>query len=166
MRMRLRLLASRRAAALCPPALLLLALAACFHYVEEGRPARPEDCPPDPPLRLGANGPTYVGSAGIVSGRVVDADAGQPLPATVHLVGRGRGREAATDTAGTFRFDSMAPGRYVLRTRRVGYRQRQDTADVDPTAGRALVVRLEPAALTLCPGGVWIVTRTRRWGRW
>ncbi len=42
---------------------------------------------------------------------------------------------AITDDAGQFRIDSAPPGRYLMRVRRLGYRQAHDTIQTMPDSG-------------------------------
>ncbi|HYW07404.1 MAG TPA: carboxypeptidase regulatory-like domain-containing protein, partial [Longimicrobium sp.] len=80
-----------------------------------------------------------------VTGRVVDAESGDPVAEAVVAADGGR---ALTDSAGAFTL-AAAPGRGSARVSRIGYENRE--ISWDPTA-RALdlgVVKLEPAELTL-----------------
>ncbi|GLC24642.1 carboxypeptidase-like regulatory domain-containing protein [Roseisolibacter agri] len=53
-------------------------------------------------------------------------------------------RVTYTDSAGTFRFDGLAAGRYTLEFRRIGYETRRLAAlSVDPTRGTRVVVPLQ-----------------------
>ena len=57
---------------------------------------------------------------GKISGRVVDANSGQPLPGVnVQIVGTSRG--ASTDMNGEFYILNLQPGAYVLEFSMVGY---------------------------------------------
>jgi len=78
-----------------------------------------------------------------VSGKVVAPGTLAPIHgATVTLTvltnppdSRERTYRAITDDTGEFRIDSAPPGRYLMRVRRLGYRQAHDTIQTMPDSG-------------------------------
>lgn len=107
-------------------------------------------CPPIAAVSAAAQGADSAQS-GTISGSVVAAETGDPLPgADVTLapapygVFGGRGgfwRETISTTtgpAGRYRFAHVAPGRYTIRVRRLGYRP--SSVDVDFDARRAFEI--------------------------
>ncbi len=86
---------------------------------------------------------------GILEGRVIDSQSGEPVSfAEVVVVGLGRGDMA--DKAGRFSISHLPPGGYTLLARRQGYKSRR-LQDVQIKAGdRArLDIELEPTVLSL-----------------
>lgn len=59
-------------------------------------------------------------------------------------------RHAMTDSTGAFAFLDVADGRYVLRTRRLGYEERQDTIVVRQRTGINAQLALTPAYVDPC----------------
>ena len=47
----------------------------------------------------------------------------------------GKSYQAYTDTTGHFRIDSLPPGRYLMRVKRIGYRPAQDTVQTVTDSG-------------------------------
>jgi hypothetical protein len=90
---------------------------------------------------------------GRVDGQVVLSDtAARPILASVTFSpASGPPRVRATGLAGDFAFDSIAPGRYVLSVRRLGYRAWRDTVVVRPDSGVRIVAVLARDTVTLCP---------------
>jgi hypothetical protein len=96
------------------------------------------------------------GSAPLI-GRVVDS-AGAPVAgASVDLTDIRR--STTTDNMGAFRFDSVPRGQWIVRVRKIGFRQQTLTADVDPSLP-PLEVRLVPNVQALVP----VVTSASRLG--
>ncbi|HEX2076322.1 MAG TPA: carboxypeptidase-like regulatory domain-containing protein [Longimicrobium sp.] len=101
-------------------------------------------------------------SAQTVRGVLVD-DAGRPVDGmVVGLYPAGGGRAAAgglTDAEGRFSLSAPAPGRYLVRAERIGYRPAY--AEVDVAAGETAELRLETAvrAFVLTPVEVTADTR-------
>lgn len=91
-----------------------------------------------------------VSGLGALTGVVVQAETGDALQsAGVRLVsamgdGGQSQPERATDSNGGFTFDSVAPGRYQLRVRRVG--EYQDSLRIQAIAGRLDTVRVRMRA--------------------
>ncbi len=87
---------------------------------------------------------------GAVTGTVVQAETGDALQgAVVNLVRITDAKDQSqpwrgTDSKGAFTFDSIMPGRYQLRVRRVG--EYYDTLTIQPVAGRVDTVRLRMRA--------------------
>ena len=89
-----------------------------------------------------------------LEGRLERVGSGQPIAnARVLLVGMARevGPPDTTRTArdGTFAFDSLSPGRYVLRTFALGFQSRADTVALTNWPGLRLTVALVPRPLRL-----------------
>ncbi len=85
---------------------------------------------------------------GALTGRVVNDSTGESLVGARILV-LGTKRGADTDIDGMFRIDSIARGRIVLRTMRIGFKPRSDTIQVDPRSGLRLELRLRPVWIEL-----------------
>lgn len=86
-----------------------------------------------------------------IRGRITDAALGQPLPgATVVLLPTERG--AVADSAGSFRLEAVATGRYALRVNYLGYSP-IEVPEILVTGGKEVVVDivLEAEAESLSP---------------
>jgi hypothetical protein len=124
------------------------------------------DCGPEPPSRAFtriARDSTIVGA---IAGQVFDADADNGAPtglgnAVVTIVGTNRGTD--TDSLGRFRIDSIAPGRYAIRTRRLGFKPRQDSVVLTELFGQAVDIGVVRQGLDGCPGFMALVIRKRKW---
>ena len=106
------------------------------------------------------------GAACRLSGQIFNADTETGIPvglgeAVVMVVGMKRG--AKTDSMGRFRIDSIPSGRYVMRTRRLGFKPRQDSVVLSDFFGQKVEVGLEIDILDGCPGFMSLVKRTRKW---
>ncbi len=78
-------------------------------------------------------------SSGELSGRLVDAEDGQPVPyATVLLLGTSWASFANAD--GRFRLDGLSPGPYSMRARQIGYSPVDTVAVIDTVRVGAAVV--------------------------
>lgn len=157
-----------RFAIACRILLAVVASTACFRYAEEIRPITAEDCGPEPPSRAFLRMVPDSSGGSTISGHVLDADAESSVPtrvgsALLTIVGTNRG--AYTDSLGHFRIDSIAPGRYALRTRRLGYKPRQDSVVLTESFGQIIDVGLARQGHDGCPGFMALVTRKRTW-RW
>jgi len=104
---------------------------------------------------------TPTGAAGEISGQVLRADTGRPLPkAVVTLTPEGRPSETTsvrTETTGTFHFSEVAPGRYRLRAERSGYVRQvygQRAAGPGTVVTLGAGQRLEAVEFRLEPAGV------------
>lgn len=85
---------------------------------------------------------------GTLTGRVVDAESGEPLPgATVRLRELGQGR--ATDRNGRFRFENLPARVYTVAVKFVGYLAAERRVEVSEGDSVAVEFRLEPSALAL-----------------
>ena len=94
--------------------------------------------PPAPPGLGAAPAPPAPASraAAGVTGRVTDPD-GRPLGGA-QVLAEGAGAGAVTDEQGRYEIAGLAPGRYVLRARRLGYAaQRAESVVVAPPDGAA-----------------------------
>ncbi len=95
-------------------------------------------------------------AAAPVTGRVLDARTGEPVPdARVRV--QAPPMETATSRRGEFRFGDLAPGSCELEASRVGYQPERRTVSVD-SSGATVEFRLEPRAI---PVGPVEVTTTR-----
>ena len=94
--------------------------------------------------------PTRADSTAVISGAVVSAANGEPLPRSQITIG-GTVRGTMTDDAGRFTITGLAAGTITLRTRALGYRM--VTRAVIVTAGERadIVIALEPLPQTLDP---------------
>ncbi|MEM6338174.1 MAG: TonB-dependent receptor, partial [Bacteroidota bacterium] len=102
-----------------------------------------------------------------VRGTVVDADTDAPLVG-VNVVLRGAdvgpvGR--ATGGAGTFQFDALPAGRYVLTSSFLGYAPARDTLDLAGGQARVIRVRMQPRDEALAELVVEAETREPDLGR-
>lgn len=70
---------------------------------------------------------------------------------------------ATTNGAGKFSLGPLDPGRYALRTRRVGYQTRLDSIIVSGGFGRRVEIALDQQSIDGCPGFMVIVERKREW---
>jgi hypothetical protein len=109
------------------------------------------------------------GAAGTIRGRVVLVETGQHAPnADLQLVALTRSRTETprqlADTAGAFSFDSVAAGRYVLRTRGIGLAMRIDTLRLEAGSGLALRVVTRPVVIDGC--GFAVVVTKKPWWQW
>src|SRR5579872_642931 len=99
------------------------------------------------PLPGWAQGGGPAGS-GVLSGHIIDRDGGQPVPFGTVLMGDGRGTFA--NDQGAFRLSGLAPGRYAVRARQIGYAPVDTTVAISGTAEPTTVVfRLRRLAFSL-----------------
>ncbi len=91
------------------------------------------------PLSFAAQSST-VAAAGVISGRVTDADA-QPLPGAIVAID-GTSREAIADADGSFRFDGLRSGSYTLRVSMTGFEPYVRTVDLASAEALALEIAL------------------------
>jgi iron complex outermembrane receptor protein len=82
-------------------------------------------------------GPAHAQSPGAVTGRVVHAEAGGPLPG-VNVVVDGTGRGASTGPEGRFVVDGLDAGTYTVRAQFVGYTPKSRAIEV-PAGGTVQV---------------------------
>jgi hypothetical protein len=144
---------------------------ACTHLVK-----RPLDCAtPQKPLGQSAIGWERDRVSG-VSGKVVAPGTLVPIQgATVTLTvitdsseQQGTTYRATTDDTGQFRIDSAPPGQYLIRVRRLGYRQAHDTVRTMPDSGAIAtgvlareVVRIDECSPNLPRGASSVVAAMR-----
>ena len=83
-----------------------------------------------------------------VSGRVVDTASRDNVPAAViRLVELGI--ESVSDSSGKFEFDNVAPGRYTLEIKHIGYGTRTQALSVANARTVQIELRLDPRAVEL-----------------
>jgi len=87
---------------------------------------------------------------GIISGVVTTRDNTAMADAPVEL--RGPYNIIGTDAMGSFTLNPLLPGRYVLRTRAIGYEARWDTIEVTATAGVRVRLPLQQSPVYLNDG--------------
>lgn len=93
------------------------------------------------------------GSAGPVSGVVLDADTGAPIPgAAVHVVDTEHRTE--TDEEGRFAFADVEPGEYTMQVDRLGYGAQSVSIEVPQSGGLRVRVHIDPSAIRLEPVSV------------
>jgi hypothetical protein len=99
--------------------------------------------------------------------RVVARDDERTLAGAAVLVESSPRVGRMSDSAGVARFDTtIAPGRYALLTRRIGFHPRRDSVTLPGAPGTMLEVPLEPA-LTDGPCSGLVAVRVRRpWWHW
>lgn len=89
-------------------------------------PSTPGTQPPPPPPPAAVNG--------VLIGTIVDVTTQQPIDrAGIELNGgggRGTGKNAQTDTTGTFRMPELTPGSYGMRCSREGYLPQEQTIQI------------------------------------
>ena len=124
------------------------------------------DCGPEPPSRAFLRIASDSAIIGTITGQVFDANADNGLPtrlgaAVVTVVGTNRGTN--TDSLGRFRIDSVEPGRYAIRTRRLGFKPRQDSIVLTELFGQAVDIGVVRRVLDGCPGFMAVVSRKRKW---
>lgn len=91
-----------------------------------------------------------------IHGVVVDAATDAPIPgATVRV--RGLGRTELSHGDGTFHFNTIPPGTYIVSAERIGYAPAEQTVRVADGDSARITIELTPSALEL--GGV-VVTGT------
>jgi hypothetical protein len=100
---------------------------------------------------------------GGVRGHVARADTAAPLAGAVVDLIRPPEERVITDAHGDFRFDSLAPGRYALRIRAIGFRPWQDTVRVVPEARPAFQIELVPDTLDGPCSGIFQVRVRKPW---
>jgi hypothetical protein len=84
-----------------------------------------------------------------ISGVVTDLDTGAPVAAAeITLFPTLRRKQG--DSLGRFALDSVAPGRYLLRTLRIGYEPRRDSITVSSGSGLTVRLPLVPRYLDRC----------------
>lgn len=133
---------------------------ACTRYVYKS-----PDCPPEPALPVVER--AAVGrDTGALVGQLRSALDGRPVGwADVAL--EGTAHQTTTDSAGRFRFEALPAGRYVLRTRRIGYAPRRvDSLTVGGADGVRVTVPLAPQVLDGCPGFMVVRERVPWWKVW
>ena len=88
-----------------------------------------------------------------VVGSVTDETTGQPVEgAAVRLADlAGSVRETLSGAEGSFAFDGVSPGEYVIGVRRIGYQGLSTPLDIGPEGLSALNLRLAPTAIPLEP---------------
>ena len=140
--------------------LLVHATGACARMVQV-----PIDCPPVPPLppvpRVRLDG-----EPGTLRGQLQRSSDGTPVGMATVLL-EGTERRVGADSTGAFRFDTLAPGRYAVQIRRVGYDVRRvDSLEVDAGRGTAVIVPLREMPLDGCPGFMVAYERVPWWKIW
>ena len=98
-----------------------------------------------------ATGATAHAQSGTISGRVINADGGTPLPgANVVLRGEGIDRRGdGSNAQGRYRLEAVPAGSYELTVSAVGYEEATRTVTVDPGETTRQDVALAPAPLGL-----------------
>jgi len=120
-----------------------LLVGACARY--EYRQAA---CPPEPPSRSAVAWQPSAAVRGAIAGRVVTVDSAAPVAgALVRLLPGLRAWPTGGD--GRFRIDSVAPGRYSLEVRRIGYGRAEQAVDVAADRGAQVLAALEARAVML-----------------
>ena len=109
-------------------------------------------------------GEAQVGEDARVQGRAVEHETGEPLDevyVTLMPLGQTRGssRTVVTPSEGTFQFAGVAPGRYVLSARKLGYGELVDTVQVTAGSLTDATLPLSVAALELEPAIVTVEAR-------
>jgi len=103
-------------------------------------------------LLMSAALPATAQETAVLTGTVVDADQGTPLPGAnvaVRTEARAAVAGASTDADGTFRIGNLGAGAYVVEVRFVGYDARTLPLTLAAGATRTLDVALSPATQSL-----------------
>jgi outer membrane receptor for ferrienterochelin and colicins len=87
-------------------------------------------------------------AGGLLRGRVLDRDSGQPVPSAEVGVS-GHGASATSDADGRWSLPRLGPGSYLLRVRRIGYAPASRRISFAPGDTSDVEVRLTPSALPL-----------------
>jgi hypothetical protein len=108
------------------------------------------------------------GLPGTVTGHVTERVAGTPLTgAHVRLAAGVETYAATTDASGSFRFDSVSPGRYLVEVQRIAYESVHDTITVAPAKPLSFDGVLVPAVLDgPCSGFMSVRVRKPWWKFW
>jgi hypothetical protein len=156
----------RRAAGLVLVLLVSSGGASCYRYVTTSHPMSAADCPPDPWHAYARYRFDSTMSGGL-RGRVVDVSQPDSMKrvngVAVSIDGHDIG--SYVDDSGRFAIPRLAPGRYSVATRRIGFAVRHDSIVVLDHAQTVLDVGLAPAPMDGCPGFAAIIERKRVW-RW
>jgi len=130
-----------------------LLLAACTHMVK-----RPLDCAPAPaPAGRSVLGWQRIAGAQTVMGKVASPGSLAAIPGVrvsltllpIPIQGRPKTMQGFADALGAFRIDSIAPARYLMAVRGIGYHPAQDTVLVTRDSGIVATGILVPDNLTL-----------------
>jgi hypothetical protein len=76
-------------------------------------------------------GPVRADSSGVLTGVLIGREDGQPVPYGTVLVVEAS-EERFTDASGAFRIGGIAPGRYTVRARQIGYAPRDTIVEIVP----------------------------------
>ncbi|MEX2466401.1 MAG: TonB-dependent receptor [Gemmatimonadota bacterium] len=95
-------------------------------------------------------GPHALPAYGTLSGQVLDAITGEPLPTATIELADGSGR-AVTNAAGMFLLPRLLPGPHVLRVSHLGYAPRVLPFEVGSARALRQSIRLDPTVLELDP---------------
>lgn len=93
------------------------------------------------------------GQTGTIVGAIVSRSSGEALPFGIVAID-GLGRSQFADDSGRFAFYQLAPGRYTVSVRRLGYAPRSVSAEVTADAADSVRVELDRIALRL--GGITV----------
>ena len=85
--------------------------------------------------------------AGIITGTIVDAEDGLPMPGA-HVIVGASGFSAVSDQKGTFIIRKIPAGRYPMAVSYLGYQHFEMQVQVMPEQEKTLTIRLQPAVLT------------------
>lgn len=103
--------------------------------------------------------------SGALHGSVVDAATEGRIEHALVVLGRATGEvdRVLSDAKGRYRFEQVAPGRYLLRVERLGYRPAEVWVDVPASwrVDRSIGLELEPVALA--PVEVLLTSPGARW---
>jgi Carboxypeptidase regulatory-like domain len=129
---------------------VVLLSGACTHLVK-----RPSDCSP-PPKAIGQSAIDWQRTAAPgVKGKILAPGTLDPIQAaTVTLTQVSTSPQVASrtflgisDANGEFRIDSTSPARYLMRVRRIGYRQAHDTVQINADSGVIATALLVPESI-------------------
>ncbi len=122
--------------------------------------------PTPAPLRVDTT--SDAAAAATLHGRVVGATSGAGVQgAQVRISDAAWAAEVLVDSAGWFALDSLAPGRYALLTRRIGFAARRDSLAWPLTERGSLLILLTPQVLDgPCSGFAVVGLRKPWWKIW
>lgn len=96
-----------------------------------------------------------------ITGQLVDDGADTPVPgAEVWL--RGTGARTLSDSDGTFAFENVQPGTYMLMTEHLSYGRKMDTLEVPSGGGILVEMRLDTRPIEIAPVTVTVEAATLR----
>ena len=144
-----------------------IALAALVAVSGCSRPAHyePVPCRATPGLVHVLRSMPAIDRVGTVSGTVRSDATEQPIANAIVLLRPGQ-QAVRADSLGRFEFVGVAPGRYFVEGRQVGYGIRGDSINVLERAGLRIELWLDPVVMDECGMAVTLVPGRPWWKFW